>query len=138
MSNRKPFEQPAATELVPAYRVTSPYSGDKQKGSLEFIGQQGGNGSLPTYQEATGAPIETKSPLGLDVSWVAIIALNINQMIGTGVFSTREASLLAPALICLSMLISVDDSKGNWIGRPQPNLLGHRRHHLRLWSRGLY
>lgn len=58
--------------------------------SLEYVTEQGGNGSLPTYQEATGAPIEVDSPLGLGVGWITIIFLNMNNMIGTGVFSTRE------------------------------------------------
>lgn len=66
-------------------------------GSLEYVAQQGGNGAPLTYQEATGAPIETKSPLGLSVTWVSFIFLNINQMIGTGVFSTRELTSLVAA-----------------------------------------
>jgi hypothetical protein len=99
MASRTAVNQPVATQAAPAYRVTSPHPGDTRKDSLEFISQQGGNGSLPTYQEATGAPIETTSPLGLDVSWLAIIGLNINQMIGTGVFSTREKSYLFRSLL---------------------------------------
>lgn len=75
-------------------RVASP-SGDSnavKAGSLEYIAEQGGNGSLPTYQEASGAPVEAQSPLGYKVRWFTIIFLNIGQMIGTGVFSTREYS----------------------------------------------
>ena len=61
-------------------------------GSLEFTVAQGGNGSLPSYQEASGAPVETNSPLGYFVGPVTIVFLNISMMIGTGVYSTREPS----------------------------------------------
>lgn len=59
-------------------------------GTLVYVGEQGGNGGGTTYQEASGAPVEASSPLGYNVSWVTIIFLNIGQMIGTGVFSTRQ------------------------------------------------
>ena len=62
---------------------------DIKYGSLEFIGEQAGNGAETTYQEATGAPIEARNPLGYEVSTATIIFLNFGQMIGTGVFSTR-------------------------------------------------
>jgi hypothetical protein len=61
-------------------------------GSLKFVYEQGGNNALPSYQEATGAPVEAKSPLGYQVRWVSATALNIGMMIGTGVFSTRAES----------------------------------------------
>lgn len=73
--------------------VTSPgvdYTVEKN-GSLEYVAQQGENGSVPTYQEASGAPVEVRSPLGYRVEWFTIIFLNIGQMVGTGVFSTRES-----------------------------------------------
>lgn len=60
------------------------------EGSLEFTVAQGGNGSLPSYQEASGAPVETKSPLGYFVGPVTVVFLNISMMIGTGVYSTRK------------------------------------------------
>ena len=60
------------------------------EGSLEFTVAQGGNGSLPSYQEASGAPVETSSPLGYFVGPVTIILLNVSMMIGTGVYSTRK------------------------------------------------
>lgn len=76
-----------------AYRVNSvsvewqgPEVGDKT-----FVVAQGGNGSLPTYQQADGAPIEVESPLGYNVQFFTIIFLNVGQMIGTGVFSTRKS-----------------------------------------------
>lgn len=60
------------------------------EGSLEFTVAQGGNDSLPSYQEASGAPVEIDSPLGYFVGPVTVIFLNISTMIGTGVYSTRE------------------------------------------------
>lgn len=57
-------------------------------GVLAYTHARGGNGSQAAYQEAVGAPVETRSPLGYHVGWLTIIFLNINQMIGTGIFST--------------------------------------------------
>ena len=61
----------------------------KVDGSLEFVHEVAGNDSKPSYQEASGAPVENISPLGTQVGWLTTIFLNIGQMIGTGVFSTR-------------------------------------------------
>ena len=60
-----------------------------QDGNLQYTREIGGNGSKPSYQEACGAPVEKESPLGYEISWFTVIFLNIGQMIGTGVFSTR-------------------------------------------------
>lgn len=62
-------------------------------GSLEYTRETGGNGSKPSYQEASGAPVEKESPLGYEISWFTVVFLNIGQMIGTGVFSTRTNEL---------------------------------------------
>jgi hypothetical protein len=59
-------------------------------GSITYVGNRGGNDAAPTYQEASGAPVERKSPLGYSVSSFTILFLNINMMIGTGIFSTRK------------------------------------------------
>lgn len=48
---------------------------------------------VPVYQDANGAPVETVSPLGYHVGWAGILFLNVSQMVGTGVFSTRKLSL---------------------------------------------
>lgn len=61
------------------------------EGSLEYTVARGGNDSLPSYQEASGAPVETISPLGYFVGPVTVIFLNISMMIGTGVYSTRDS-----------------------------------------------
>lgn len=55
------------------------YTAEKS-GSLEYVAQQGENGSVPTYQEASGAPVEIRNPLGYRVEWFTIIFLNIGQV----------------------------------------------------------
>ena len=61
-----------------------------KEGSLDFTVARGGNDSLPSYQEASGAPVETSSPFGYLVGPVTVVFLNISMMVGTGVYSTRE------------------------------------------------
>jgi hypothetical protein len=58
-------------------------------GALKFVVEQGGNGSQPSYQEVSGAPVEAKSSLGYAVGPLTIVFINIGKMIGTGVYSTR-------------------------------------------------
>lgn len=58
-------------------------------GSTQYIGEKGGNDAPPTYQDASGAPVENKSPLGYSVGPVTITLLNITMMIGAGIYSTR-------------------------------------------------
>lgn len=53
-------------------------------GDLAYTRAKAGNESGATYQEAVGAPVEVRSPLGYNVGWVTIIFLNVNQMVGTG------------------------------------------------------
>lgn len=48
-------------------------------GGLAYTRVKGGNGSEPSYQEAVGAPVEAKSPLGYHVNWITVIFLNINM-----------------------------------------------------------
>ncbi|KAI0160469.1 amino acid permease-domain-containing protein [Xylariaceae sp. FL1272] len=57
-------------------------------GDFAYTATKAGNGSNTAYQEANGAPVESQSPLGYHVGWVGVIFLNVNQMIGTGIFST--------------------------------------------------
>lgn len=45
---------------------------------------------VPVYQDGNGAPVEQVSPLGYHVGYAGILFLNVSQMVGTGVFSTRE------------------------------------------------
>jgi hypothetical protein len=50
---------------------------------------------VTVYQDANGAPVEQVSPLGYHVGWYGILFLNVSQMVGTGVFSTRKFSFPA-------------------------------------------
>ncbi|KAK8169961.1 amino acid transporter-like protein [Phyllosticta citrichinensis] len=72
--------------------------------SIAFVREQGANGSIPTYQVATGAPVEKESPLGYEVNWISIIFLNISQMVGTGVFSTPSSILSATGSVGMSFI----------------------------------
>jgi hypothetical protein len=73
------------------------YSPDTQSvitdGSLKYTGEAGGNSNVLTFQEASGAPVESNSPLGYSVGWATIVFLNLSKMVGTGIFSTRMFSL---------------------------------------------
>lgn len=57
---------------------------------------------VPVYQDGNGAPVEQVSPLGYHVGWAGILFLNVSQMVGTGVFSTRKFSLLPGGRMKLS------------------------------------
>ncbi|GAB7324404.1 hypothetical protein MBLNU13_g08342t1 [Cladosporium sp. NU13] len=75
-----------------------------KNGSWEYVAEQGDNGGEPTYQEASGAPVEAHSPLPARVKWFTIIFLNIGQMIGTGVFSTPGSILVGTGSVGLSLM----------------------------------
>lgn len=74
-------------------------------GGLTFTAAEGINSTAVTYQDAAGAPVETNSPLGYSVSFWTSLCLNINQMIGTGIFSTRESVELQPRFCSLLTLL---------------------------------
>ncbi|CAH0024021.1 unnamed protein product [Clonostachys rhizophaga] len=88
---------------------TEQYTSDSEPsvihdGDLAFVRVKGGNGSGATYQEAVGAPVESRSPLGYHVGWATILFLNVNQMIGTGIFSTPGNILKACGSIGLALM----------------------------------
>lgn len=86
-------------------------------GDFAYTRAKAGNDSGATYQEAVGAPVEVRSPLGYNVGWVTIIFLNVNQMVGTGIFSTRECS--NPAWWFMGTLQWLNSSaaySGNYLG----------------------
>jgi len=85
-SNRGGGDNPATSTGADARR------GFIADGDLKYAVEESGNGSGTTYQEVSGAPVETSSPLGYYVGPVTIIFLNISKMIGTGVYSTRKYS----------------------------------------------
>ncbi|OAL23763.1 hypothetical protein AYO20_10909 [Fonsecaea nubica] len=73
-------------------------------GEFKYTVEQGGNESPPSYQEASGAPVETKSPLGYSVGRITILFLNISMMIGTGVYSTPAVILSGVGSVGLSFI----------------------------------
>jgi hypothetical protein len=90
--------RPTPVVQVHQSTVNDAYASDSEPsvirdGDLAFTKVEGGNGGGKTYQEAAGAPVEHDSPLGYHVGSITIIFLNINKMIGTGIFSTRMRSL---------------------------------------------
>ncbi|ODO09525.1 hypothetical protein I350_03128 [Cryptococcus amylolentus CBS 6273] len=60
---------------------------------LKFVGEQGGNGAQATYQDAYGAPVEGKNPLGYSVGWWSALFLNVTMLIGTGIYSFPSSLL---------------------------------------------
>jgi hypothetical protein len=62
----------------------------------QYISERGGNNAPPTYQDASGAPVESQSPLGYSVGPVTITLLNITMMIGAGIYSTRSCDTNIP------------------------------------------
>lgn len=91
--SRRPFASHAATDSDHKDARSSEGPGG------QHIGEAGGNDAPSAYQDASGAPVETSSPLGYSVGPVTILFLNISMMIGTGIFSTR---LLRPCYIRVS------------------------------------
>lgn len=65
-------------------------SREKSRTAVQYISERGGNDAPPTYQDASGAPVENNSPLGYSVGPVTITLLNITMMIGAGIYSTRR------------------------------------------------
>ncbi|KAL9065208.1 MAG: hypothetical protein Q9157_007551 [Trypethelium eluteriae] len=74
------------------------------EGSLKFTFEQGGNNSDPSYQEASGAPVERRSPLGYSAGPIAIIMLNLSKMVGTGIYSTPSSVLSGTGSVGLSLI----------------------------------
>lgn len=88
VSWRKPFSGRSGADVA-----TADSASQISDGSITYIGEKGGNNAAATYQEASGAPVESDSPLGYAVGPLTILLLNISMMIGTGIYSTREILL---------------------------------------------
>ncbi|KAL5117335.1 hypothetical protein ACEQ8H_004780 [Pleosporales sp. CAS-2024a] len=73
-------------------------------GDLKYVGEQGGNSNTVAYQEASGAPVETLSPLGYNVGPVTILFLNLSSVVGTGIFSTPASILQGTGSVGLSLI----------------------------------
>ncbi|KAI0539308.1 high-affinity methionine permease [Xylaria digitata] len=98
------WARPAVSEVTASTRSDS--SSDLEvihDGDLTYTIAKANNGSGVTYQEAVGAPVESKSPLGYHVGWTTVIFLNVNQMIGTGIFSTPGTILARTGSIGLAL-----------------------------------
>jgi hypothetical protein len=88
---------------------------------------------IRVYQDANGAPVEQVSPLGYHVGWAGILFLNVSQMVGTGVFSTRksisgETWAREEQDRCLTFHSWIDSSCTG-LSRVEFDLLGHWRHY---------
>jgi amino acid transporter len=75
-----------------------------KEGGLRYAVEKGENSGEASYQEASGAPVETRSPLGYNVGAVTIVFLNISMMVGTGVFSTPAAVLKGTGSVGLALI----------------------------------
>ncbi|KAH8699188.1 amino acid permease-domain-containing protein [Talaromyces proteolyticus] len=73
-------------------------------GDIKFTAVEGANSTTVTYQDAAGAPVEKNSPLGYSVSFWISLFLNINQMVGTGIFSTPATILKGVGSVGLTMI----------------------------------
>lgn len=130
--SRRPFTSHAATDSDHKDAQSSEASGG------QYVGEAGGNDAPSTYQDASGAPIETSSPLGYSVGPVTILFLNISMMIGTGIFSTRSLPSALSMQVLLEVLTpvpSVRYSGRHGLRWPEYDLLGARRCHLSLRRR---
>lgn len=72
-------------------------------GGLAYVRKTAGNGATG-HQEVVGAPVETQSPLGYHVNWLTIIFLNLNHMVGTGIFSTPATILRLTGSVGLALV----------------------------------
>lgn len=88
MSWRKPLSGRSGADIA-----TADSASQISDGSITYIGGRGGNDAAATYQEASGAPVESDSPLGYAVGPITILLMNISMMIGTGIYSTRKIFL---------------------------------------------
>ncbi|QKX61571.1 uncharacterized protein TRUGW13939_08723 [Talaromyces rugulosus] len=86
------------------HAATSSQESVIQYGDIKYTAAEGANSSRPTYQDAAGAPVETSSPLGYSVSFWVSLTLNINQMVGTGIFSTPASILKGVGSVGLTMI----------------------------------
>ncbi|KAI4215640.1 MAG: hypothetical protein LQ351_002109 [Letrouitia transgressa] len=74
------------------------------EGRLQYTVEKGENDSSPSYQEASGAPVETRSTLGYHVGPITIVFLNLSKMVGTGVYSTPASVLTGTGSVGLALM----------------------------------
>ncbi|KAK0638307.1 High-affinity methionine permease [Lasiodiplodia hormozganensis] len=100
MSWRKPFGDGAGAQST----VLEGQREEISEGGTQYIGEKGGNDAPPTFQDASGAPIENNSPLGYSVGPVTITLLNITMMIGAGIYSTPSSILSGTGSVGVSFV----------------------------------
>ncbi|EXJ92072.1 hypothetical protein A1O3_00622 [Capronia epimyces CBS 606.96] len=74
------------------------------EGNLQYAVEKGQNNSGVSYQEVSGAPVETRSTLGYHVGPITIIFLNLSKMVGTGVYSTPASVLKGTGSVGLALI----------------------------------
>ncbi|KAF5527199.1 High-affinity methionine permease [Colletotrichum aenigma] len=115
MAWRRPFGDRAATSGTVAEGQVEQIS----NGSVQYIGEKGGNDAHPTYQDASGAPVENNSPLGYSVGPVTITLLNITMMIGAGIYSTPASILAGTGSVGVSFVYWTLAMHGIWSRLPR-------------------
>ncbi|KAJ0416890.1 amino acid permease-domain-containing protein [Aspergillus carlsbadensis] len=86
-------------------RTDSVTSGHRvNNATVQYISEKGGNDAPPTYQDASGAPVEKASPLGYSVGPVTITLLNITMMIGAGIYVTPQSILAGTGSVGVSLV----------------------------------
>lgn len=96
---RRPFSQRQDPGVAAAVEQS-----DVTDGTLHYVVEKAGNDSGPTYQEATGAPVEVDSPLGYSVGAVTVVCLNVSNIIGTGIYSQSSSILEGTGSVGLAMI----------------------------------
>ncbi|KAI1075994.1 amino acid transporter [Whalleya microplaca] len=99
-----PRQATREVQVVDEHNASSSDISVIRDGELAYTVAKAGNGSRPAYQEAAGAPVESNSPLGYHVGWITVIFLNVNQMIGTGIFSTPATVLNRTGSVGLALI----------------------------------
>jgi hypothetical protein len=61
-----------------------------EDGNLHYAVEKGENSEEPSYQEVSGAPVESRSPLGYHVGAVTIVS-NVGWLAQTGANSARPS-----------------------------------------------
>ena len=73
------FNRTRSCESAPVYIADE---GAVSDGSLQYVIEKSGNTNEVSYQEASGAPVESDSPLGYSVGAITIIFLNLRYASG--------------------------------------------------------
>jgi hypothetical protein len=97
------------------------------------IGDQVFVEGVQIYQDGNGAPVEQVSPLGYHVGWAGILFLNVSQMVGTGVFSTRRSKGILFYFSETDQKFSGQHLESARFGGPESIVLGVRSHHRRWY-----